>query len=106
MRISHLKCAGLGAIALAAVFSTHLTAVSQERCESYASIRAYLETAHKLRETARAMQVLPDREGDAFLRFFRNHDTGVWAVVRIDPPNCAQVVVTGYGWEDEAGATL
>lgn len=106
MRISHSSVSRLALVASAALFSTSVTALSQERCEGYDSLRAYLETAHKMRETARAMQVFPDRKPDASLRFFRNHDTGLWAVMRIDPPNCARVIVTGYGWEDTEGAAL
>jgi hypothetical protein len=70
-------------------------------CDSYDALSAYLETAHKLRETARAWQSMPSRFGpDAALRFFRNDETGVWAVVRIDPPDCARIIVAGYGWAD------
>lgn len=92
-------------IGLLSIFACTDLSQAQPQCDSYEQLRSYLETAHKLHEIARAMQVFrvppgAERPPAANLRFYRNDETGLWAVVRIDPPNCAEVIVTGYGWED------
>lgn len=92
MRISHLKCAGL-AIATAALFSSHLTAVSQERqpcAPDGDAIIAYLQKDWGEEVVAIAMN-----SRDHMVRWLANKETGTWSMVVSMPSGAGCLTSSG-----------
>ncbi|MGI9485418.1 MAG: hypothetical protein ACR2RF_05960 [Geminicoccaceae bacterium] len=86
MRISHLKYAGLVAIATAALFSSTLTSLSQERqhcTQDGAAIVAHLE-----KEWGEVVIAMALNSRDHMVQWLANKETGTWSMV-VTMPNDA-----------------
>ena len=102
MHISHVKCAGLVAIATAAVFSSTLTAVSQERC---APREAWLTTlaGPEWNEQVGGLGVVRNAEGEgvSIIELFLAADGKTFSVLATEPRpggmwSC--LIASGYDW--------
>ena len=94
MRISHLKCAGLGAIALTAVFSTHLTALSQERCDEHAG-----NLVAEQEKLGQRLQAVGFNIRGNLIWILVNPDTQEWSIVTGPPEERGCIPISGTHWE-------
>ena len=97
MRISHLKYAGLAVISAAALFSSTITAVSQEcqRCElDGEAIIACLQKDWGEEVVAMAL----NRRGH-MVRWLSNEETGTWSEVVTMPNGAGCLTGSGRNFE-------